>query len=484
MSKPLHILTLSEMIVALQSGQTTPSALTEHFIDRTTALDEHFNALITHSAGEAREAAKHTKISAECPLSGVPIIHKDVFTTKGVRTSAGSKMLDNFISPYDATLVARLKKAGMGMLGKANMDEFAMGGMNRFSFYGPCYNPWNTAHSPGGSSGGSAAAVAARMTPASSGTDTGGSVRLPASYCGITGFKPTYGLLSRYGMIAFASSLDTAGFLAVSAEDIAHLVDASMGHDPHDSTSARQTIPPTLKRLSVDSLKGLKIGLPKAVWESIADADSYSALQDTLKTYEKLGATLVEVDLPHLGLGVSTYYIIACAEASTNLSRFDGVRYGYRAHCDDLLDMYTRSRTEGFGEEVKRRILTGTFMLSHESYEAFYMQGLRVRRLIADELHAALSQVDLITMPTTHGVAERFDSVGSDVTKAYLKDLYTIPANMAGLPAISHPAGFVEGLPVGCQLIGKPFDDALVLSATHAFQSATDFHRAIPKDVL
>ena len=414
------------------------------------------------------------------PLTGIPLVHKDIFCTEGVRTTCASRMLDNFVAPYDATVVAKLKAEGMVMLGKANMDEFAMGSSNETSYFGPVRNPWNPQLVPGGSSGGSAAVVAARLAPVASATDTGGSIRQPAALCGITGFKPTYGRVSRYGMIAFASSLDQGGTLTVSAEDAAVVLRAMAGFDPRDSTSVDRAVPDYLAGLA-QPLAGLKIGVLKEFFEKGLDPENERCVRAALAVYEKLGAQLLEVSLPNLGLSVPAYYVVAPAECSSNLARFDGVRFGHRAkQPKDLMDLYKRSRGEGFGAEVKRRIMTGTYVLSAGYYDAFYIKAQKVRRLIANEFDRAFEQVDVLMGPTTPTVAFELGSKTADPITMYLNDIYTIGANLAGLPAMSIPCGFVRNLPLGLQLIGRHFAEERLLCAAHAYQRETDWHTRVP----
>ena len=425
------------------------------------------------------------------PLLGVPIAHKDIFVTRDLPTTAGSKMLSGYRSPFDATVVERLARAGTVTLGKLNCDEFAMGSANENSAYGVARNPWDLQRVPGGSSGGSAAAVAARMIPAATGTDTGGSIRQPASFCGITGIKPTYGVCSRYGMIAFASSLDQAGPFARSAEDCALLLSAMGGFDERDSTSAQrdaQDYAAALDARLPDSdakrpLAGLRIGLPQEFFPDALSADVDGAVRGALGELERLGATLVDVSLPRTELSIPVYYIIAPAEASSNLSRFDGVRYGHRAErYADLLDMYKKTRAEGFGAEVKRRIMIGTYVLSHGYYDAYYLQAQKLRRMIADDFQACFNQCDIIAGPVAPTVAWPIGGQGDDPVKAYLADIFTLPASLAGLPGMSLPAGFGEhGMPVGLQLIGNYFDERRLLHTAHAFQRATDWHLRAPE---
>jgi aspartyl-tRNA(Asn)/glutamyl-tRNA(Gln) amidotransferase subunit A len=411
----------------------------------------------------------------------VPIAHKDIFCTEGIRTTCGSRMLDNFVSPYDATVVAKLKAAGAVMLGKTNMDEFAMGSSNETSYFGPVRNPWNTALVPGGSSGGSAAAVAARIAPAATATDTGGSIRQPAALCGVTGFKPTYGRVSRYGMIAFASSLDQGGVISISAEDAALVLGAMAGFDPADSTSVDRPVPDYAATLS-QPLKGLRIGLLKEFFETGLDAENERCIRAALAVYEKQGAELREVSLPNLPSSVPVYYVVAPAECSSNLARFDGVRFGYRcSEPRDLMDLYKRSRGEGFGAEVKRRIMTGTYVLSAGYYDAYYLQAQKVRQLISADFGRAFEQVDVVMGPTTPTPAFELGAKTSDPITMYLNDIYTIGANLAGLPAVSIPCGFAQQLPVGLQIIGPHFSEAKILNAAHLYQKETDWHRRVPE---
>jgi len=477
----MHQMTIAELIDSLRNKRFSSRELTQHYLDRIARLDSRYGSFISVTAERAlaqADAADARLANGGTPaLCGVPIAHKDIFCTQGVRTSCASKMLDNFVPPYNATVVARLDDAGTVMLGKTNMDEFAMGSSNETSFYGKVSNPWRDNFVPGGSSGGSAAAVAAHLAPAASGTDTGGSIRQPAALCGITGLKPTYGRVSRYGMIAFASSLDQGGPMARTAEDCAYLLNAMAGFDEKDSTSIDRAVPDYTATLDAP-LQGLRIGLPKEYFGSGCDAQVETAIQQVIKTLQSLGATVKEISLPHTKYAVPTYYVVAPAEASSNLSRFDGVRYGYR--CDkpkDLLDLYTRTRAEGFGDEVKRRILIGTYALSAGYYDAYYIQAQKVRRLIKQDFVAAFNDVDVILGPTTPSPAFALGAKNSDPITMYLEDIFTIPANLAGLPAMSLPAGFVDGLPVGFQLIGNDFSEARLLNIAHKFQLETDWHK-------
>ncbi len=480
----LHNLSIGELGRSLSSGQISSVELTRHFLERIERLNPGLNALITLTAEQALAAAALAdgrRAAGEAgPLLGIPLIHKDIFCTDGVRTSCGSRMLDNFIAPYDATVVSRLKAAGAIMLAKANMDEFAMGSSNETSYYGPVRNPWDRTKVPGGSSGGSAAATAARLAPFATGTDTGGSIRQPAALTGVTGVKPTYGRVSRFGLVAFASSLDQAGVFAHSAEDAAIVLKAMAGFDARDSTSIDVPVPDYPAVLNAP-LKGLKIGLLREFFDGL-EARNAALIHDALQVYRDLGAQTLEVSLPHLPLSVPTYYVVAPAECSSNLSRFDGVRYGYR--CDapkDLLDLYKRSRGEGFGAEVKRRIMTGTYVLSAGYFDAYYLKAQKVRRLITDDFRAAFGQVDLLIGPTTPTPAFAIGAKIDDPVTMYLNDIYTIGANLAGLPGLSLPCGFVDGLPMGLQLIGPHFAEARLLNAAHCFQQATDWHKQSPR---
>jgi aspartyl-tRNA(Asn)/glutamyl-tRNA(Gln) amidotransferase subunit A len=484
----MHTLTLAQTAQALADKQFSSREVTQHFLQRIARLDASYNSFITVTAEQAlaeAEAADAKRAAGTAGfLTGVPLAHKDIFCTQGVRTSCGSRMLDNFISPYDATVVAKCREQGMVMLGKTNMDEFAMGSSNETSFYGAVKNPWHVGCVPGGSSGGSAAAVAARLAPAATATDTGGSIRQPAALCGITGLKPTYGRVSRWGMIAFASSLDQAGPMARTAEDVALLLGAMSGFDEKDSTCLDRDVPNYCATLNND-LHGLKIGVPKEYFGEGLNAQTAECVQQALREYEKLGATLVEISLPHSHLAVPAYYVIAPAECSANLSRFDGVRYGYRCdHPQDLMDLYCRSRAEGFGEEVKRRILVGTYALSAGFYDAYYRKAQQVRRLIQQDFVEAFQQVDVIMGPTSPSPAFAFGAKGSDPVAMYLEDIYTIATNLAGLPGMSLPCGFVDNKPVGLQIIGNYFDEARMLNAAHRYQQVTDFHQQSPAEVV
>lgn len=479
----MHTKTIKQLLQGLKNKDFSAVELTQHFLKRIKQFDTELNSFITvcdELALKQAEEADHALAKGNATaLTGIPIAQKDIFCTYGVKTSCGSKMLDNFIAPYDATIMQKFNQAGAVLIGKTNMDEFAMGSSNENSYYGPVANPWNLETIPGGSSGGSAAIVAARLAPATTGTDTGGSIRQPAALCGLTGLKPTYGRVSRYGMIAFASSLDQAGPMTQTAEDAAILLNVMAGHDSKDSTSASEPVPDFTAALN-NSLKGIKIGLPKQYFSTELDSNMAAQLNKAKEVLQSLGAQFIEIDLPHTDLAVSAYYVIAPAEASANLSRYDGVRYGYRCQNPvDLEDLYVRSRSEGFGDEVKRRIMVGTYMLSAGFYDAYYLQAQKIRRLIKDDFMAAFNDVDVIFAPTTPNTAFKRDSI-KDPVQMYLNDVYTIAANLAGLPAMSIPAGFVDQLPIGLQLIGKHFDESRLLNVAHQYQQQTDWHKRIP----
>ena len=480
----MHTFTLAELAKKLRAKEFSVTELTQSLLTRVAAAQPKLNAFVTvtpeSALAQARQADAALAAGKAGPLTGLPIAHKDIFCTKGVRTSCGSRMLDNFVSPYDATVVEKLDAAGMVMLGKTNMDEFAMGSSNETSWYGPVRNPWDPTLVPGGSSGGSAAAVAARIAPIASATDTGGSIRQPASLCGVTGIKPTYGRVSRYGMIAFASSLDQGGLISQSAEDAALVLEGMSGFDPRDSTSVDTPVPNYTATLDAP-LTGLKIGLISEFFGQGLDANVEKLIRDALRVYEKLGAKLVDVKLPALPLSVPTYYVVAPAECSSNLARFDGVRYGYRAQDPkDLMDLYKRSRGEGFGAEVKRRIMTGTYVLSAGYYDAYYLKAQRVRQLINQDFKRAFTEVDVLIGPTAPDVAFAIGAKSDDPIQMYLNDIYTIGANLAGVPALSIPCGFVRDLPVGLQICGPHFAEAKLLNVAHAYQKETDWHRRIP----
>jgi aspartyl-tRNA(Asn)/glutamyl-tRNA(Gln) amidotransferase subunit A len=459
--------------------------LTRQYLDRIRRYNPRLNAVITldeqRSLAAARAADERIAQGAAGPLTGIPILHKDIFCANGWRTTCGSRMLENFVAPYDAHVVSRLDAAGAVNLGKTNMDEFAMGSSNETSYFGPVRNPWRESAVPGGSSGGSAAAVAARLAAAATGTDTGGSIRQPAALSGVCGLKPTYGIASRFGMIAFASSLDQAGPLATSAEDLALLLNAMAGFDARDSTSLERETEDYARDLE-RPLAGLRIGLPREFFSDAVQPGVASAVEAALGEYRRLGATLIELSLPNMGLSIPVYYVLAPAEASSNLARYDGVRYGYRAAgFDDLTDMYERTRAEGFGAEVKRRIMIGTYVLSHGYYDAYYIKAQRIRRLIAADFARAFEQCDVIMGPTSPTTAFELGSRTADPVQMYLSDIYTIAVNLAGLPGLSIPAGFDSaGLPVGLQSIGNYFAEARLLNVAHQYQRATDWHRRVP----
>ena len=443
--------------------------------------NKHLNAFVTLNKEVSLKKAENLDNNpSNLPLAGIPIAQKDLFCTKDLRTTCGSNMLSNFIPPYSATVIENLESAGCISIGKTNMDEFAMGSSNETSFFGNVENPWGEGLVPGGSSGGSASAVAAGIVAAASGTDTGGSIRQPASLCGITGLKPTYGRISRWGMIAFASSLDQAGPMARTAEDCAIMLNEMCSHDPKDTTSLDENIPDFTQNLN-SSIKGMKIGLVKEFDLSKLDNDVVKVFEESKRHYESLGAEFIEISLPNISLSVPTYYVVAPAECSSNLSRFDGVKFGRRCeNPKDLEDLYVRSRSEGFGEEVKRRILIGSYVLSAGFYDAYYKKAQQVRRLIKNDFVSAFEKVDVIMSPTTRGTAFKAGSMGSDPIQMYLEDLFTIPANLAGLPAMSVPNGIVDNKPVGMQLIGNFLEESKILQAAHSFQSSTDWHLKTP----
>jgi aspartyl-tRNA(Asn)/glutamyl-tRNA(Gln) amidotransferase subunit A len=487
-SSNLHDLTVAQLATKLRSKEVSAVEVTQHFLSRSHAAENlgaylAFNdefSLTQAKAADARIAAGDVS-----PLTGVPIAHKDIFVTKDFPSTAGSKMLDGYYSSFNSTVVNKFAVSGMISLGKLNCDEFAMGSGNENSAFKPVLNPWDHTRIPGGSSGGSAAAVAARLTPATTGTDTGGSIRQPAAFCGITGIKPTYGRASRYGMIAFASSLDQAGPMARTAEDCALLLSAMCGPDlDRDSTSLDVPAEDYTRSLN-DSLDGLRIGIPKEFFGEGLSADVRAAVDAALNEYEKLGAKLVPISLPRTELSIPVYYIIAPAEASSNLSRFDGVKFGHRAqNYTDLNDMYKKTRAEGFGDEVKRRIMIGTYVLSHGYYDAYYLQAQKIRRMIADDFQQAFKQCDVIAGPVAPTVAWKLGEKSSDPVANYLADIFTLPASLAGLPGMSVPAGFGEGgMPVGLQLIGNYFSEAKLLNMAHRLQQATDWHSRAPKDM-
>jgi aspartyl-tRNA(Asn)/glutamyl-tRNA(Gln) amidotransferase subunit A len=483
----MHNFTLAELINGLRSNKFSSVELTQHFLNRIKELNGDYNAIITTTASQALESA----ISADQRLAksnapemcGIPILHKDIFCTNGVRTSCGSKMLDNFIPPYNATVVENFENDGAVMLGKTNMDEFAMGSSNETSFYGPVHNPWAFDCVPGGSSGGSAAAISARLAPGATATDTGGSIRQPAALCGISGLKPTYGRVSRWGMIAFASSLDQAGPMARTAEDCAILLNAMASFDEKDSTSVNEPIPNYRSKLD-NPINGLKIGIPREYFSEGLHPGTEQAVRNSLVELQNLGAKLIDIELPSSHLSVPAYYVIAPAEASANLSRFDGVKYGYR--CEDpkdLEDLYRRSRSEGFGEEVQRRIMIGTYCLSAGYYDAYYGKAQQVRKLIQQDFSDAFKSVDLIMGPTCPSPAFKFGAKGNDPVAMYLEDIYTIATNLAGLPGMSIPCGQVDGKPVGLQIIGNYFNEERILNVAHQFQQSTDWHNHTPSEL-
>ncbi|WP_444936491.1 Asp-tRNA(Asn)/Glu-tRNA(Gln) amidotransferase subunit GatA [Microbulbifer sp. JMSA004] len=478
----MHQLTIAEIIRGLRSKEFSSTELTRHLLGRIQQLDSNYNSFITvteESALAQAAAADQRLANGEAPaLCGVPIAHKDIICTNGVRTSCASKMLDNFIPPYDATVVDNLNAAGTVSLGKTNMDEFAMGSSNESSFYGPVKNPWNTRCVPGGSSGGSAAAVAAQLIPGATATDTGGSIRQPAALTNTTGLKPTYGRISRYGIVAYASSLDQAGPIARNAEDAAYLLSAMASHDPKDSTSLKQQLTDFTAELN-NPIAGLRIGVPREYFGEGLNPETASRVQEALRAFEKLGAQLVDISLPHTELAIPAYYVIAPAEASANLSRFDGVRYGYR--CEepkDLRDLYMRSRGEGFGEEVQRRILVGTYALSAGYYDAYYNKAQQARRLIKQDFVEAFEKVDVIMGPTTPSPAFELGAKSADPVAMYLEDIYTIATNLAGLPGMSVPCGLVDNMPVGLQITGNYLEEARMLNIAHQYQQVTDWHKA------
>lgn len=492
-----HQTSLRQIADALAARSVSAEELARDYlarIDAARSLNAFVDVNPDLTLAQARAADERRANGQATPLTGVPIAHKDVFVTRGWKSTAGSKMLANYESPFDATVVERLGAAGMVTLGKTNMDEFAMGSSNENSYQGPVRNPWDTGRVPGGSSGGSAAAVAAGLAPAATGTDTGGSIRQPASFSGITGIKPTYGRVSRYGMIAFASSLDQGGPMAHTAEDCAMLLNGMAGFDPKDSTSLTPELggvdedftrllgQPRAGATADKPLAGLRIGLPREYFGKGLSADVEKTVRAALAEYERLGATLVDVSLPKTELSIPVYYIIAPAEASSNLSRFDGVRYGHRAaEYRDLLDMYKKSRAEGFGPEVKRRIMVGTYVLSHGYYDAYYLQAQKIRRIIADDFQRAFAECDVIMGPVAPSVAWKLGEKTADPVQMYLADIFTLSTSLAGLPGMSVPAGFGDGnMPVGLQIIGNYFDEARLLQVAHAFQQATDWHLRRP----
>ena len=477
--------TLTELGARLARREVSSVELTRACLDRIARLNGELNAFITvdedRALADARRADEMRTRGEAGPLTGIPLAHKDILCTRGMRTTCGSRMLAGYVSPYDAHVVERLAEAGMVLLGKCNLDEFAMGSSNENSFFGPVRNPWDRTRVPGGSSGGSAAAVAARMTPAATGTDTGGSIRQPAAFCGVSGLKPTYGTVSRYGLVAFASSLDQAGPLAQCAADLALLMNAMAGFDPRDSTSLERPAEDYGRGLEAP-FGGLRIGLPKEYFGEGVAPGVRRAVADAVRWFEREGARTVPLELPNAKLGIAVYYVIAPAEASSNLARFDGVRYGHRASgYTDLADMYCRTRAEGFGAEVKRRILVGTYVLSHGYYDAYYLQAQKVRRLIARDFAEAFERCDVILGPTAPSTAFELGANVADPVQMYLNDIFTVAAPLAGVPALSVPCGFDErGLPIGLQLTGNHFTEARLLGLAHRYQQATDWHRRLP----
>jgi len=480
----MHDKTLAQQAAMLQNSRISSAELVAHYLERIDRYNPALNAYLQVDAEGAQAAASQADQARAAgntgPLTGIPIAHKDIFCTKGIATTCGSKILENFKAPYNATVVDKLSDAGMVMLGKANMDEFAMGSSNENSYFGPVANPWQQDRVPGGSSGGSAALVAAQLASAATGTDTGGSIRQPAAFCGITGIKPTYGRVSRYGMIAFASSLDQGGPMARTAEDCALLLQAMSGHDVRDSTSSTTAVPDFSAELEAE-LSGLRIGLPTEYFGEGLDADIASHVQAALQELEKAGATLKSISLPNQQHCIPAYYVLAPAEASSNLSRFDGVRFGYRCkNPQNLEDLYTRTRGEGFGKEVKRRILIGTYALSEGYYDAYYLKAQKVRQLVSNDFSEAFKDVDVIAGPTTPTTAFKRDEKHGDPTSMYLNDLFTVSANLSGLPGISAPCGFSGGLPIGLQLVAPAYQEARLLNIAHRYQQLTDWHVQTP----
>ena len=479
-----HNLSLKEQLQGLKKGSFSSTELTSHYLERIEKYDDELNSFISITAEraliQAQDSDKRYANNQAYGLDGIPLAHKDIFCTKDVLTTCGSKMLHNFVSPYSSTVYEKLDAQGMVMLGKTNMDEFAMGSSNETSYFGPVKNPWNKEYVPGGSSGGSAACVAANLTPVATATDTGGSIRQPASLCGLTGIKPTYGRVSRYGMIAFASSLDQGGVLAKSAEDAALILEAMSGYDPKDSTSLNVKQIDFQTNLN-ESIKDLNIGLPKEFFDTELPAYLQKSIQESVDVYKNLGANIVEISLPNINLSLPIYYIIAPAECSANLSRYDGVRYGYRCKNPiDIDDLFMRTREEGFGSEVKRRILIGTYALSAGYYDAYYLKAQKCRQLVANDFAEAFKKVDVILSPTTPGTAFKSGEKTADPVEMYLQDIFTIPANLAGLPALSIPCGEHEGLPLGLQLVGNSLQESTLLQFAQAFQSNTDWHKKLP----
>lgn len=481
----LHRKSIKELHNGLLNKEFTSVELTEHFLDRISKYDVKLNSFITVTTDLALKQARLVDMKIQKGddiglLTGIPIAQKDIFCTKDIKTTCCSNMLANFIPPYDATIIKKHHEQNAIMLGKTNMDEFAMGGSNENSFFGACHNPWDEEYVPGGSSGGSAAAVAARLCAGATGTDTGGSIRQPAAFCGISGLKPTYGRISRFGMVAFASSLDQAGPMAASAEDLAAMLQATAGKDDKDMTTANLEVPDYIGKLE-NSLQGLKIGLPREFFTENLDSGIRKSLDKAIDFFRQQGAEIKEISLPNSQYAVPTYYIVAPCEASSNLARFDGVRYGHRAKDPENLEsLYKNSRAEGFGSEVKRRILIGTYALSSGYYDAYYQKAQKIRRIIKEDFMQAFEDVDVIIGPTTPSPAYKIGDMSKDPVKMYLGDIYTIPANLSGLPGLSIPVGFVNKMPVGMQVIGKHFAESLLLNVGHIYQKNTDWHKLVP----
>ena len=480
--------TLKKLIHMISQREISSAELVSMYFERIKKYDHFLNSFITlnHESAEEQSLIADKKIHAGNYdlLTGIPYASKDIFCTKGIKTTCASKMLENFIPPYDSTVINQIKNSGAILMGKTNMDEFAMGSSNETSYFGPVYNPWDLERSPGGSSGGSAAAVASGIIPIALGTDTGGSIRQPAAFTGITGLKPTYGRCSRYGMVAFASSLDQAGLLALTAEDIAIFLETMSGFDPLDSTSVEEAVP-QYSDFVHNSIEGKIIGLPKEFFNNSLDSDSQRILNQGIEIYEKLGAKITEISLPNVGYSVPTYYVVASAECSSNLARYDGIRYGYRDDdTKDLDDLYRTNRQIGFGDEVKRRIMTGTYVLSAGYYDAYYLKAQKVRQLISNDFTEAFKEVDLIVGPTTQSPAFSIGEKIDDPVSMYMNDIYTISSNLAGLPALSHPVGFIDKLPIGMQLIAPHFQESQLLNFCHLFQQETDFHLQQPQPFL
>ena len=478
--------TIKKLSDALQNGEFSSEELIVYYLDKCEKNNTHLNCFISLLSEQAIEQAKNAdkliKNGNAKPLTGIPIAHKDILCMQHTKTSCGSKMLDNFIAPYDATVVSRLRDSGMITLGKTNMDEFAMGSSNETSFYGTVNNPWDTTCIAGGSSGGSAAAVAAQLTPAATGTDTGGSIRQPASLCGITGLKPTYGRVSRYGIVAYASSLEQCGPMTQTAEDAALMLNVMAGFDARDSTSAKEATEDYSKNIN-QKISGVKIGVPKEYFDEKLDGNIAKTIHASLHELTQAGARITEISLPSTHLSIPAYYVIASAECSSNLARFDGVHFGHRCKDpQDINDLYLRSRAEGFGKEVKRRIITGTFVLSEGYYDAYYLKAQKIRRLIQNEFCQALAEVDVIISPVTQSPAYKLNQLNDDLISMYLSDIYTVPANLVGLPAISIPVGLINELPVGMQIIGNYFAESKLLNIAHQFQKLTDWHQKNPQN--